>query len=319
MSRRLRRLPSVLLPVVLATTLATTLVACGSDDSSDGGSSSSSDSLHGITITGDLGSAPEVKWDGKLDVDKTETTVVTEGDGATIEDGDQVQVNLWIGNGFTQEQAYSSYDKGGQEETVTANDQLAPVFKDAVLGQTIGSRVAVTATGADAFGDAGNTSIGIAPTDTVLIVVDLMEEYIPPTPKDVPSAQLPGIVEKKGEPVSLDFKGVAEPKADGDLLRSVVKEGTGKTVTTDMTVTADYLGMVYGAKKPFDESYSKDPVPFALTQVVQGWTYGLEGLKVGSRVLLQIPPDLGYGADTSNPSIPPDSTLYFVVDIIDAK
>ncbi len=314
MSRRLRRFPAALLPLVLATTL----VACGSDNSSDGGDESSADTVHGIAITGDLGSAPEVKWDGKLDVDKTETSVVTAGDGDKIEDGDQVQVNLWIGNGFTQEQAYSSYDEGGQEETVTANDQLAPVFKDAVLGQTIGSRVAVTATGADAFGDAGNTSIGIAPTDTVLIIVDLMKEYTPPTPKDVPSSQLPGIVEEKGKPVALDFKGLSEPKADGDLLRSVVKKGDGKTVTTDMTVKVNYLGMVYGAKKPFDESYSKDPVEFALTGVVQGWTYGLEGLKVGDRVLLQIPPDLGYGAQ-EKPGIPANSTLYFVVDIVDAK
>jgi peptidylprolyl isomerase len=299
--------------------LATTLVACGSDDSSDGADDSSSDTVHGITITGDLGTAPEVKWDGKLDVDKTETTVVTEGDGDTIEDGDQVQVNLWIGNGFTQEQAYSSYDEGGQEETVTANDQLAPVFKDAVLGQKIGSRVAVTATGADAFGDSGNTSIGIAPTDTVLIVVDLMEEFTPPTPKDVPSSQMPSIVEEKGEPVSLDFKGLPEPKAEDGLLRTVLKKGTGATLTKDMTLTANYLGMVYGAKKPFDESYSKpDPLVRPLSGLVPGWIYGLEGLKVGSRVLLQIPPDLGYGA-AEQPGIPANSTLYFVLDIVDAK
>ncbi|HYF72328.1 MAG TPA: FKBP-type peptidyl-prolyl cis-trans isomerase [Nocardioides sp.] len=314
MSRRLRRLPAALLPLVLATTL----VACGSDDSSDEGSESS-DSLHGITISGDLGSAPEVKWDGKLEVDKTETTVVTEGEGATIEDGDQVQVNLWIGNGFTQEQAYSSYDEGGQEETVTANDQLAPVFKDAVLGQTIGSRVAVTATGADAFGEVGNTAIGIAPTDTVLIVVDLMEEFTPPAPKDVPSSQLPGIVEEKGEPVALDFKGLPEPEEDGELLRSVLKEGDGATLTSEMTVSANYLGMVYGAKKPFDESYSKDqPIELPLSNFVSGWNYGLAGLKVGSRVLLQIPPELGYG-DAEQPNIPANSTLYFVVDIVSAK
>lgn len=312
MSRRLRRLPAALLPLVLATTL----VACGSDDSSDEGSESS-DSLHGITISGDLGSAPEVKWDGKLDVDETETTVVTEGDGDTIEDGDQVQVNLWIGNGFTQEQAYSSYDEGGQEETVTADDQLAPVFKDAVLGQTIGSRVAVTATGVDAFGEAGNTAIGIAPTDTVLIVVDLMEEFTPPTPEDVPSSQMPGIVEEKGEPVGLDFEGLPEPEADG-FRRTVVKEGDGATLTADMTITANYLGMVYGAKKPFDESFSGEPLVQPLSGLVPGWIYGLDGLKVGSRVLLQIPPDLGYGAQ-DKPGIPANSTLYFVLDIVDAQ
>nr|WP_246415950.1 FKBP-type peptidyl-prolyl cis-trans isomerase [Nocardioides luti] len=85
-----------------------------------------------------------------------------------------------------------------------------------------------------------------------------------------------------------------------------------------MTVTANYLGQVYGAKKPFDESYSKKPVPFSLAQVVQGWTAGLTGVKVGSRVLLQIPPGLGYGAQ-EQANIPANSTLYFVVDIISAK
>ena len=44
-----------------------------------------------------------------------------------------------------------------------------------------------------------------------------------------------------------------------------------------MTVTVDYLGQVYDAKKPFDESYSKEPVPFALTGVVQGWTTACPG------------------------------------------
>ena len=140
----------------------------------------------------------------------------------------------------------------------------------------------------------------------------------PPKAVDVPASKVPGLVLKKGEPVALDFKGQPKPKADGDLLRSIVKEGKGKTVTSDMTVTANYLGQVYGAKKPFDESYSKKPVPFSLTGVVQGWTLGLSGVKVGSRVLLQIPPDLGYGAQ-AQANIPANSTLYFVVDIISAK
>jgi peptidylprolyl isomerase len=52
--------------------------------------------------------------------------------------------------------------------------------------------------------------------------------------------------------------------------------------------------------------------------VVPGWTYGLTGLKVGTRVLLQIPPALGYGAQAQE-GIPAESTLYFVVDIVSAK
>ena len=299
--------------------LATTLVACGSD--SGGGSDSSggdSDALHGIVISGDIGKAPEVEWNGELETDETETAVVTEGDGDEIAEGDQVQANLWVGNGTTQEDAYSTYDEGGAPETVTASADLSPVFKDAVLGQKIGSRVAVTTTAEEAFGAAGNPNMGIGNKDTVLIIVDLMEMYEPPTPQDVPASEMPTVVEEKGKPVGFDFTGIAEPKADDELKRTVIKEGDGEEVTTDMTVKVNYLGSTYKAKEPFDESYTKEPVEFALTGVVQGWTYGLEGVKVGSRVLLAIPPALGYG-DQEQANIPAGSTLYFVVDVISAK
>jgi len=160
--------------------------------------------------------------------------------------------------------------------------------------------------------------MNIGNKDSVVVVFDLMEMFQPPQPKDVAASRLPKIVEEKGDPVSLDFKGVPKPAADGPLLRHVVTEGKGKTLTPESTVTADYLGMTYKAKKPFDESFSAEPAEFSLQQVVQGWTYGLSGLKVGSRVLLQIPPELGYGAQAQE-NIPANSTLYFVVDIVSAK
>lgn len=317
MSRRLRRLPLLLIPALLASSL----VACGDDDGSSGNDSGDS-GLHGIVISGDLGSEPEVEWNGELEADaveETETTVVIEGDGDEIAEGDQVSANLWIGNGTTQEAAYSTYDEGGQPETVTASEDLSPVFKDAIMGQTIGSRVAVTASAEEAFGEAGNPNLGIGNKDTVLIIVDIMELYTPPTATDVPASEMPAVVEEKGEPVGFDFTGIPMPKEDGKLKRTIVTEGDGDEVTSDMTLKVNYLGSVYKGEKPFDESFSKEPAEFALTSVIQGWTYGLTGVKVGSRVLLAIPPALGYGADDSNPDIPPNSTLYFVVDVISAS
>lgn len=314
MSRRLRRLPALFLPLLLATTL----VACGDDEGGSDDNGSSDASLHGITITGDLGAEPEVEWGGELDTDETETSVVIEGDGDELAEGDQVQAYLWIGNGTTEKKAYSGYD-AEQPETVVASKDLSPVFRDAILGQTIGSRVAVTTTAEEAFGPSGNPSLKIGNKDTVLIIVDLIEAYEPPKPEDVPQSQMPKIIEKGGDVTGLDFTGVEKPDADGDLLRSIVKEGDGPVVQDTDTVTADYLGMIYDGKKPFDESYSKEPVPFGLQNVVKGWTYGLSGLKVGTRVILQIPPALGYGDSDQNKAIPPGSTLYFVVDIVDTK
>ena len=53
--------------------------------------------------------------------------------------------------------------------------------------------------------------------------------------------------------------------------------------------------------------------------MIPGWDEGIEGMKVGGRRVLTIPPDLAYGPQGSPPTIPPDSTLVFVVDLLDVK
>jgi peptidylprolyl isomerase len=307
--RRVRR-PAI---VILSAVLLAALAGCGDEDASVTGVKG----FDAVSISGGFGSAPEVEWKDRMDADKVDTKVLVEGDGQEVKDDDKVDVNVWIGNGFNEEQAYSTYDEGGAPETFTVNDDLSPFFKDALLGQTIGSRVAISAPSSEVFGGGGNPEMGIGNEDGVLVILDLMGMYQPPKPKDVAASRLPGIVEKKGKPTALDFESVPKPKENGDLLRAVLKEGKGKTLTTDMTVKVNYLGMVYKGKKPFDENYSKEPIEFELTGVVEGWTYGLEGQKVGSRVLLQIPPGMGYGAE-EQPNIPANSTLYFVVDIVSA-
>lgn len=318
MSRRLRRLPVLLLPIVLGATL----VACGSDSDSKS-DSSSSDALHGIKITGDVGKAPTVKWNGKLKTTKTATAVVSKGDGDKIAEGDQVVTNIWIGNGTTKKKAYSTYDTG-QTQTVPASADLSPVFKKAILDQVVGSRVAVTATAADAFGESGNTQMGIGNKDTVLIVVDLMDSTTvlkgPDGTKQSAPAWAPGLTTSGDKITGLDFSGT--PKPDGKLKSATLIEGKGDVVKKGQTITVNYLGQVYKAKKPFDESYSKTAASFAIGvgQVVPGWDKTLVGTKVGSRVVLAIPPADGYGkTGNSQAGIKGTDTLYFVVDILAAS
>ncbi|HJF77267.1 MAG TPA: FKBP-type peptidyl-prolyl cis-trans isomerase, partial [Brevibacterium linens] len=59
--------------------------------------------------------------------------------------------------------------------------------------------------------------------------------------------------------------------------------------------------------------------PVGEAQVIDGWNEGLVGQKVGDQVVLVVPPDKGYGEQGSEPSIPGDSTLIFVVDILSAQ
>ena len=310
MSRRSRRA----LPLLLSVLLALGATSCGEDE----GSSSEADTLDQVTIEGEAGKEPKVTIEGDVETDEITTEVISEGDGEEIASGDQVLTHIWLGNFYNQQKAFSTWDNGQPEQITVSEDQISPVFLEALEGQTIGSRVAVTAPAEEAFGPQGNPQLDIGNKDTILLVLDLMELYQPPAPTDVPQSKMPKVVEKGGDPVSLDFSGIPKPKQDGEFMRTVLEEGDGEVIGTDATIEADYLGMVHGAKKPFDESYSAKPAEFALTGVVQGWTYGLSGLKVGSRVLLAIPPDLGYGAQ-DQPNIPANSTLYFVVDIVSAK
>lgn len=91
--------------------------------------------------------------------------------------------------------------------------------------------------------------------------------------------------------------------------------GTGATVTASSKVTVDYIGVSCSTGAIFDSSYkSGNPATFGLNQVIAGWTQGLQGMKVGGRRLLVIPPDLGYGSSGQG-SIAPDETLVFVVDL----
>ncbi len=134
---------------------------------------------------------------------------------------------------------------------------------------------------------------------------------VSPTPssdkaQDVAPGKLPKVVQKGGKPTGLDFSGISKPSPTTPVQRAVLKKGTGATVKATDTVTVNYLGAVYGAKAPFDESYTKQPLTSPLAGLVKGWAIGLEGVKVGSRVLIQIP-GLRYGAQGSGETIPPNS------------
>ncbi|MDH2415667.1 FKBP-type peptidyl-prolyl cis-trans isomerase [Nocardioides sp. CER19] len=315
----LRRVPRPL-ALIVTTLLATSLAACGGEKSTGLGDKTV-EGWDAAKVSGAVGTAPKVDWKGKMDtVAKPETRTLTEGNGPAVAQGGKVWGYIWIGNGFTAKQAYSDYDNKQPEELTADSKTLSPVFAKMLTGTNVGSRVAAIANAKDIFGDGGNPTLGVANEDPLLIVVDLVAPAVDKPTDTTDRSKLPKLKPTPGKPTvpaAMDFTGVPKPTQNSAFLRTTLKQGTGTTVTSDMTVKVNYLGMVYGAKKPFDESYTKQPAQFGLGQVVKGWTYGLTGVKVGSRVLLQIPPLLGYGAQAQS-GIPANSTLYFVVDVLSA-
>jgi peptidylprolyl isomerase len=103
----------------------------------------------------------------------------------------------------------------------------------------------------------------------------------------------------------------------------VVKEietGSGEEAKSGDEVTVQYVGVDFKDGKEFDSSWSRDE-PFTFTlgegQVIPGWDQGVAGMKVGGRRELIIPPELAYGEAGSPPSIGPNETLVFVIDLLE--
>jgi FKBP-type peptidyl-prolyl cis-trans isomerase FkpA len=96
-----------------------------------------------------------------------------------------------------------------------------------------------------------------------------------------------------------------------------IKVGTGATAMKGQTVTVHYTGWLTNGKK-FDSSVDrKEPFQFTLTSgVIQGWIDGVQGMKVGGKRQLRIPPELGYGAPGMPGAIPPNATLIFDIELL---
>jgi peptidylprolyl isomerase len=316
---RFRRLAltRVLAAPLLLSLLTMGLAACGDDTGADAASGGGLDT---VTIEGDIGSSPKVTFDGRVEVSKVETKTLITGDGPELGADDEVLAHLWIGNGFSQQKALDTYEEK-KPELITINDHVGKVFRDAIEGQTVGSRVAVAAPAKDAFGEGGNPTLGIGNADSVIIVIDLVSDVLDGphgTDKDAPD-WTPENVTKDDVPTGFDFSGTPEPSKR--LRIAPLVQGDGATVKKGQTIVVDYLGEVYGGTAPFDESFSKTPASFQIGvgAVVKGWDQALVGRAVGSRVLLSIPPDLGYGdKGNKDAGIKGTDTLYFVVDILAA-
>lgn len=318
MLRRSRR-PALFLASALA---LATLSACGDEVVTAGGGSDSLDGFDAVSISGEVGTPPKLDWKGQMEADEIESQTVIEGDGPQPAAGDQVIINYTVGNGFSESQTYSTYEEEPSGQVLTIGDELSPLFMEAVDGHTVGSRIAVVASSTEAFGESGNAQLGIGNKDAVLLVLDITGTVLDkPAGTQVPApAWAPKINFEKGEPTGFDFSGTAQPT--DALQQAALIKGDGPEVTSGQTLIVNYLGQIYGGDKPFDESFSRDAYETAIGvgAVVKGWDDGLVGQTVGSRVLLAIPPELGYGETGSKDAgISGTDTLYFVIDILAAR
>jgi len=107
----------------------------------------------------------------------------------------------------------------------------------------------------------------------------------------------------------------APPK---EVVANDLEEGSGAVAKPGDEVTVQYVGVNYKSGSEFDASWDRgEPFTFTLGagEVISGWDTGIQGMKVGGRRELIIPPNHAYGSTGAPPAIPPNETLVFVVDL----
>ena len=112
---------------------------------------------------------------------------------------------------------------------------------------------------------------------------------------------------------------VPKGKAPKQLVIKDLEKGSGATAEPGKNVTVQYVGVSALNGRQFDASWDRgEPFSFQLGSggVIKGWDEGVKGMKVGGRRQLVIPPDLAYGPDGSPPTIGPNETLVFVIDLL---
>jgi peptidylprolyl isomerase len=321
---QLRRLA----PVALLASATLALTGCGSgSDSKDKPSTSSGSSpaasasadangcvqadsgktSDAVKVTGDFGKSQKATFDNPLKATQLERTVVTKGTGQTTKKGDTVNtlVTVYLGTGKS---------LGTQPLPIlVGSGAIPPLFEAGAACLPVGTRTVITDSAKDVYGPQGNAQAGIKADDTIIVVSDVIEVKKDLQPaawtKDLPTVVMSGKTPKVTLP---------KTKPPAQLELKVLKPGTGAVVQKGDTVTLDYQGTSWNTRKVFDQSYGKTPASFATDQVVEGFAAALVGQKVGTRLIVSIPPRYAYGDKGSGQQLA-GQTLVFLIEIRSTK
>jgi peptidylprolyl isomerase len=313
---------------VLACALA---AAAGCSSSGSGGKGTGSGSLP--QVTGEVGQKAQITLPAGVSAPSSlETKTLVQGSGAALANGQLAAVNYTVMNWTGAKELGDTYSQDGgktpnQPQVVAlGSGGLLPAWNTALTGARVGSRIEVVAPPSSAFGSKGNADYGVGPTDDLVFVLDVVGGY--QATVDIIGKQTAqagaGLPTVTGDPGSGTAPAVTIPKGTPpkDLVADTLIHGTGETVATGRTLVMQYTGVDWNTGKNFDSSYKRSQAFSTVIgggKVIKGWDEGLVGKHVGDRVLLVIPPELGYGPSggQADAGIGKNDTLVFVVDIVD--
>lgn len=323
-----RKLPAL----VVAAGLLVALTACGGSPASnlancvpefDSGKASAQ-----VDATGTFGKDPKASFPTPLYSKKIEVTQVKAGKGLPLYPGQLVNFQITAYNAKTGELlAASSYNKSQPVIRLiaapTPGSQITDALGKLVQCATVGSRIVATTPVATVFGDQDLSSAGLSSKDTVVAIIDVQKGFLGKANgvDQLPQAGFPAIaLAPDGQP------GLTVPKTDppSKLQHEVLKAGGGAVVKTGDSVVLQFTSMIWGEKSTVDSTWDKGtPIITkagaagdADNGIAPGFASALIGQKVGSQVVVIIPPADGYAQGSAPASVPAGSTLIYVFDIL---
>jgi len=326
-----------ILPITIVSLLAaSSLVGCAAAGPAEPGSSSSTDpstsaagcevvpageSSDAVTVSGAAGEAITVSFDGPLTPETTERTTVAAGTGEPAVEGMLINFYYSIYNGDTGELLESSRDFSEEPlpYILSAEGTVEGLTKALTCSQA-GERIVAVIPAAEAFGEEGSPALGLEAGQSFVFVADVESveevELPEPEPLPTPSAWTENLPEVTlGEQPVVTLPDTAPP---AELELAVLVEGDGEVVQPGANVTVNYLGTSWDTKEIFDQSYGRGEATFSTNGVISGFAAAIVGQKVGSTVLVTIPPQYAYGTEAVEGTLG-GQTLVFLIEIIAAS
>lgn len=268
-----------------------------------------------VKVSSDTGK-PTVSMTGPVHVTKTAFKDLTMGGGPAItSDAQDIDIDLTVISGTTgQPLVATSYNAGQVLNTVKTFAASFPGFMDALHCATEGSRV-LMALPPSGISDEMRTNLHIDDTTSVVVVIDLNRVFLAAAdgaPQYNDRAGMPSVVLAPNGQPGITVPQAAPPKG---LAVELLKKGSGQKVSASDTVRVQYTGVLWDKRTVFDTTWGDSSKALALSSTVQGFQKALIGQRVGSQVMVVIPPELGYGAEGKG-AVPANATLVFVVDIL---
>lgn len=300
----------------------TTVDASADDEQTPDGSSPAdgegTTSVDGVEWVTDEQGLPVLEFALPGLAETTQARSVKAGDGEEIVEGSIITVDYTLTSGTDGTVLSSTYEIGQQDTIPVQQASLDQALYEVLVQSSVGEEII--------FGTLDQSAMTTPPEPGTLSPAMYMAITIVDTMLPLDAAQGTEITPDEGLPVvTLDETGkpsveVGDAEMPTELVIQPLIEGEGDELELGDSLVAHYSGWLWDGEQ-FDSSWERGApatFPFVEGGLIDGWIEGLAGHKVGSQVLLVIPPELAYGAQGSGESVPPDSTLVFVVDLLGA-